>query len=186
MRYHVQIDGQSFEVEVEERPGRAPLARLIASPGSVDASLTVEIDAGDLVRRDDDEWLWKKGAASVELFWGDGARHQPMTVRGLEPGSPLRKVVKVESERERAFRAGGTTKRRTEGGLVRSPMPGKLTKLCVKVGDRVRAGTPVAIVEAMKMENELVANADGVVTALPIPAGSAVDAGAVLCELAAT
>jgi propionyl-CoA carboxylase alpha chain len=44
-----------------------------------------------------------------------------------------------------------------------SPMPGLLVKLAVKEGDTVKEGEELAVVEAMKMENSLRANADGVV-----------------------
>jgi propionyl-CoA carboxylase alpha chain len=44
-----------------------------------------------------------------------------------------------------------------------SPMPGLLAELCVKVGQEVKAGEKLAVIEAMKMENVLRAEADGVV-----------------------
>ncbi len=69
------------------------------------------------------------------------------------------------------------------GGLVRSPMPGRLAKLFVRQGDRVARGDRVAIIEAMKMEHVLHAPADGVVQNVPCGEGEQVDLGAVIAEL---
>jgi propionyl-CoA carboxylase alpha chain len=52
-----------------------------------------------------------------------------------------------------------------------SPMPGLLVKLNVKVGDEVKAGEELAVIEAMKMENSLRAISDGVVKAVTAEAG---------------
>lgn len=51
------------------------------------------------------------------------------------------------------------------GGVsVESPMPGKVLKVCFKDGDAVKKNQPVIVLEAMKMENEVVATADGIIT----------------------
>jgi acetyl-CoA/propionyl-CoA carboxylase biotin carboxyl carrier protein len=59
-------------------------------------------------------------------------------------------------------------------GVVTSPMPGTVTVVQVSVGDEVTAGTPLLVVEAMKMEHVLTAPVDGTVTALPVTAGQQV------------
>jgi biotin carboxyl carrier protein len=60
--------------------------------------------------------------------------------------------------------------------VVRSPMPGKVVKLLVKVGDAIAAGQGVAVVEAMKMENELRAGRAGSVTVVHAAEGQALEA----------
>lgn len=57
----------------------------------------------------------------------------------------------------------GALPQATAPGHAKSPMPGTLTKLKVQVGDKVKLGDTLAIVEAMKMENEVLAPIDGVV-----------------------
>jgi propionyl-CoA carboxylase alpha chain len=52
-----------------------------------------------------------------------------------------------------------------------SPMPGLLVKLAVKVGDQVKAGEELAVVEAMKMENSLRATQDGIVAKISAETG---------------
>ena len=63
---------------------------------------------------------------------------------------------------------------------VVAPMPGRVVRLMVRPGDKVRAHQPVAIVEAMKMENELKATHEGVVLGVPVQVGQLVETGAVL------
>lgn len=69
-------------------------------------------------------------------------------------------------------------------GRVNAPMPGRVVKTLVNVGDTVVAGQPLVILEAMKMENEVQSPAPGVVVAVVVAAGQAVDAGQRLIELA--
>jgi biotin carboxyl carrier protein len=63
---------------------------------------------------------------------------------------------------------------------VSADMPGKIVKLEVARGDAVRAGQPVVIVEAMKMENPIPAPIDGVVTDISVREGDTVESGAPL------
>ncbi|EAA14349.4 AGAP010228-PA, partial [Anopheles gambiae str. PEST] len=67
-----------------------------------------------------------------------------------------------------------------DASSVTAPMPGVLDKLFVKPGDTVKAGTPVAVLIAMKMEHVLKAAKDGVVKAIPNAEGSNVRKGATL------
>ena len=68
---------------------------------------------------------------------------------------------------------------------VVAPMPGKVVRVLVKIGDAVRARQPIAVIEAMKMENELRAGRDGVITELAVASGQSVDAGALVAVIAA-
>ena len=63
---------------------------------------------------------------------------------------------------------------------IKAPMPGRIMRVLVAVGDRVAARQPVVVVEAMKMENELRAPGNGVVMEVHAQEGAAVDAGTVL------
>ena len=61
-----------------------------------------------------------------------------------------------------------------------APMPGKIVKVLVAVGDAVEAGKGVLVMEAMKMENELKANRAGTVQEIRVKEGQAVEMGALL------
>ena len=66
---------------------------------------------------------------------------------------------------------------------VTSPMPGTVVSIKVNVGDKVESGTLVAVLEAMKMENEIFAGADGVIASINANAGDSVNTGDVLVSI---
>ena len=66
---------------------------------------------------------------------------------------------------------------------VVSPMPGTVLKVMADEGETVKAGQPVLVLEAMKMENEITAPKDGQIAALHVKQGDAVQGGAVLFEI---
>ena len=70
------------------------------------------------------------------------------------------------------------------GEPVTAPMPGTILKVNVTNGQAVKAGTVLCVLEAMKMENEIMAPKDGTVTQVVVSKGSSVDTGAPLVVLA--
>ena len=70
------------------------------------------------------------------------------------------------------------------GEAVTAPMPGNILKVNVNVGDKVKEGQVLVVLEAMKMENEIMAPKDGTVTQVVVSKGSTVDTGAPLVVLA--
>ena len=66
---------------------------------------------------------------------------------------------------------------------VESPMPGKILSVKTSVGASVKKGDVLIILEAMKMENEIVAPQDGTVASINVSVGEQVEAGAVLATL---
>ncbi len=89
-------------------------------------------------------------------------------------------VVGVEEETRHVIRTkGGGAGGHGHQTLV-APLPGKITHVAVAPGDAVRAGDPLLVIEAMKMENELRASGAGTVAEVRVSAGQAVNAGDVL------
>lgn len=74
-----------------------------------------------------------------------------------------------------AASAGGTP--------VVCPMPGTILAVNVKEGDQVKAGQPIFVLEAMKMESEITASATGVVHGVTVQKGEAVEVGKLLCSI---
>jgi 3-methylcrotonyl-CoA carboxylase alpha subunit len=70
-----------------------------------------------------------------------------------------------------------------KGGLA-APMPGKVVSFAVKVGDKVKAGQTLAVMEAMKMEHTIAAPKEGEVTELLYAPGDQIAEGAELLKLA--
>jgi acetyl-CoA/propionyl-CoA carboxylase biotin carboxyl carrier protein len=72
---------------------------------------------------------------------------------------------------------------RGDGDTLTSPMQGTIVKIVAGEGQRVSAGDPIVILEAMKMEQPLTAHKDGTVTGLAVKVGQTVAAGEALCRL---
>ncbi|MBR5295012.1 MAG: biotin/lipoyl-binding protein, partial [Clostridia bacterium] len=71
-----------------------------------------------------------------------------------------------------------------DGEKVNAPMPGTILAVNVSAGQNVKKGDVLFILEAMKMENEIMSPADGVIGAVAVTKGAAVESGALLCTIA--
>ena len=69
------------------------------------------------------------------------------------------------------------------GEKVCAPMPGTILSVNVSNGSAVKKGDVLMILEAMKMENEIMAPCDGTVTSVAAAKGAAVESGALLCTI---
>uniref|UniRef100_UPI003AF030B3 biotin/lipoyl-containing protein n=1 Tax=Dysosmobacter sp. TaxID=2591382 RepID=UPI003AF030B3 len=69
------------------------------------------------------------------------------------------------------------------GEPVKAPMPGVVLKVQVQQGQAVKAGQVLVILEAMKMENEIMCPRDGVVASVNTSKGASVESGTLLCVL---
>ena len=167
MKYWVTLEGREREVDVQISPdGRVSAVTLDGAAVEVDA---VGVPGGVSLRLGSRVFDVAIGGKPEALNVAAGAQ---------------RAVVAVQSERARAVAA------KRGGGMagagsreVRSPMPGRVVKVLVSVGEDVAAQQPVVIVEAMKMENELRALIAGKVESLHVKAGDAVDGSTLLVRL---
>lgn len=69
------------------------------------------------------------------------------------------------------------------GTAIKAPLPGTVTTICVKVGDKVNVGDTVVVLEAMKMQNNIEADVTGTVTSIVANQGDTVMEGAVLLTI---
>ena len=69
------------------------------------------------------------------------------------------------------------------GESINAPMPGNILSVNVAAGDTVKKGQVLMVLEAMKMENEIMAPRGGKVTAVAVAKGAAVESGALLCTI---
>jgi biotin carboxyl carrier protein len=162
-RYSVTVAGEKRAVELEDLEGGA--WRVVVD--GKERRLEVRAGQGTLG--------WLDGSTVVQAAV-DGALPRPtVTLR--------RQVIPVEIADAREEALAGVVKDRARGSgpvTVRAPIPGRVVRLGVKVGDAVTAGKGMVVLEAMKMENEIRAPRDGVVKSLGCVEGAAVEAGQTL------
>jgi biotin carboxyl carrier protein len=166
MRYFVSLPSRAeAAIDVQHLPTGGLRVEVDGTPVDVDAVAT---ERG---------WSVRVGTQVWEL-WLDG---QPPELRIMASGQPLR--VRVESEQARL--AAPRAAAGSGGGRLCAPMPGRVVQVLVAPGAEIEPGTPVVVVEAMKMENEIRAEAGGVVEEICVTPGQTVDAGATLARIAA-
>ena len=100
---------------------------------------------------------------------------KPIPAAAPKAAAPKAAAPKAAPARPAAAPAGAET--------VKAPMPGNILEVRVKDGQAVQAGDVLFILEAMKMENEIMAPAAGTVSGVAVQKGSAVATGAVLCHI---
>jgi acetyl-CoA/propionyl-CoA carboxylase, biotin carboxylase, biotin carboxyl carrier protein len=115
----------------------------------------------------------RERVSSVEL---DGRLYE---VKALVPEPPFAELARRRRERTGRGAHHGAAK-----DAVVTPMQGTVLAVEVADDDEVRAGQVICVVEAMKMENEITAHRDGVVTELSVEPGQAVTTGQVVCVIA--
>ena len=164
MRYHAILDGTEHVVDISARGGGGYRVTIGEKVLDVDAvhlqGFALSLIAGTRSARCDIE-PGKEGRLSVLV----GETAYPMEL--------------LDERRLRLRRATG--KFSLEGPQrIDAPMPGKVVRVLVKVGDEVAEGQGLIVVEAMKMENELKSPKAGKVTELHAVEGAAVESGAKL------
>lgn len=165
MKYIVEIGGERHELELADGQatygGETASAAVLEVPGS-------PVHVVNVGGRQYQAVVKREGAKGRYVLWIDGWRFE----------------LDALDERARAIRDLSAAAAGAQGPApVLAPMPGLVVKVHVQVGDRVEAGQPVVVMEAMKMENELRAQAAGTVKAVHAQPGKAVEKGTVLVEL---
>lgn len=158
--YRVEIDGEALSVRVEAH-------------GSV---VTTALGGEDAERRP--LRVLSSGPNPLVLVEGRVVTFARAEHRLSLGGRP------TEARLQNAARAGNHAPERLEGGgRVEAPMPGRVVSVRAKVGDAVAAGAALVVVEAMKMQNELLAPRAGTVARVLVAEGATVERGALLVEL---
>jgi pyruvate carboxylase subunit B len=175
MKSRVEVDGVAYEVEFDTPNGHAVPEVVVRSAG------------GDELLRAPAE-MFRVGGNVHALFIG-GAVETALLAKGadgslavaLEGRSPWKCRVLDERALLSESLRGPARKGRE---VVRSVMPGIIVSILVEVGQEVEVDTPLLIMEAMKMQNEIVAESAGRVMAIHAQAGHAVASGDPLVEIA--
>lgn len=162
MQYEVEINGRVRQVQVH-RAG---------------AHFEVDLDGVkrtfDVVSVDAHTLSLLNGASSHDIrLAADPAGQLTVTVDGMP-------VTVALNGRRRWGRKDDPGKAGSGSQRLTAPMPGKIVRVLAKVGDAVEPRQSLAVIEAMKMENELRATRKGRVTEVHAQEGQSVDAGEVL------
>jgi biotin carboxyl carrier protein len=160
MIYDVTIEGKSCRVELEVKDGLW-VCRVDGEACDVDAAL-VEPNVLSL----------RLGERSVELRRDMQAGELKIWSGGRCYGADVRDPRSLRG-RKRAVDDHGPRQ-------LTAPMPGKVVRVMVQVGDTVETGAGLLVMEAMKMQNEIKSPKKGTVRKILVTAGSAVNAGEVL------
>lgn len=165
MKYVVTVNGERIEATVDADGVRVGDRVVHASLTDVGGTPVTVLTMGPDVHR----VVIQRGSRRGEYaLWVDGHRYD----------------VEALDERTRAIRDLSNEGSRSSGPApLVAPMPGMIVRVNVEVGDAVQPGVPLVVMEAMKMENELRASAVGVVKAVRVSPGTAVERGTVLVEL---
>jgi acetyl-CoA/propionyl-CoA carboxylase biotin carboxyl carrier protein len=128
----------------------------------------------------------RAGTASFSDGVGDGTRERLVAVEvdGRRHEVRLHTAEPPWAGLARRHRERSTGLTGPETGAVLSPMQGTVLAVSVADGDAIQAGGLICVVEAMKMENEIVAHRDGVVSGLGVAAGEQVSNGQLICVVA--
>lgn len=157
MKYYVTLNNEEIEVDIREEKG-CLLGTLNGQTYRLECSVVEPL---------------AKYSVLID--------HESLNVTVNTAASDLAMVVsghlyraRVLDERERGALALEKD-RDLKGGVEKSVMPGIVRKIYVSEGDTVEAGSPLLILEAMKMENEIAASGGGVVSKVHIRQGDAVN-----------
>ena len=165
MKYFVRVDDEEHEVTLDGDGVHLDGEDVVAHVDEVDATPVRMVTVGDEVHR----VVVRRGASrGLYTIWLDGFRFE----------------VEALDERARAIRElSGASAGPSGPAPLKAPMPGLIVRVNVQVGDTVQAGQGLVVMEAMKMENELRAQAAGKVRSIIVSPGTAVEKGALLIEL---
>ena len=165
MKYFVRVDGEEHEVVLDGEGVHLDGEDVVARVDEVDGTPVRMVTVGDEVHR----VVLRRGASrGLYTIWLDGFRFE----------------VEALDERARAIRElSGASAGASGPAPLKAPMPGLIVRVNVQVGDAVQAGQGLVVMEAMKMENELRAQAAGKVRSIVVSPGTAVAKGALLIEL---
>ncbi len=162
IKVNVLIDGRPFEVDVSGASGVAGALSVTCNGEALD------VTAPTVTQPDQMEWIIVNGrpyeiAVDANLRWiksSDGMHRVEVQDRTVAIVRPV-----------------------SGDGRIKAPIPGLITRVLVQQGDQVEVGQPVLLLEAMKMENEIVAPRAGTVLRLSALPGKSVILNEELAEI---
>ena len=165
-QYKFKINGKEFNVTVNGIEG----SNAAVTVNGVDYN--VEIEQGAELE------FPSEAAATLGLSSGGAAPSNTPAAPGLPTSPAVAGSVPASAVRPEGRSEGGAGKK------IVSPLPGVIIDVCVNVGDAVKRGQKIAVIEAMKMENDILAECDGTVSAIYVKKTDSVLEGADIASIA--
>ena len=159
-KYQYKVQGVDYEVEITDIEGKIARVNVNGIPFEVEMQKPINAAKHPALA------AIKRGATSAPVAPAPAA--SPTPTPAAKPAAPAAAPVPAAS---------------TTGNAIKAPLPGTITAINVKEGDKVNVGDVVIVLEAMKMQNNIEAEYAGTVTSIKVVTGDAVMEGSVLLTI---
>lgn len=163
-KIEVNIDGETFSVEIDQSLKSSSAAWKLKINGQ-----EIHLNCSD-ESKNIENWHWAESENLSFEFDLDPELRWIKSIDGLHR-------IECRDSKDTSHRPA------SRDGRIKAPIPGLVRKVFVELGQSVRTGDPVLILEAMKMENEMVASRDGTISQLNVKEGESVALGQILVSV---
>lgn len=160
-KYQYKVQGVDYEVEITDIEGKIARVNVNGIPFEVEMQKPINAAKHPALA------AIKRGATSAPVAPAPAASPTP-TSAAKPAAAPAASSAPAAS---------------TTGNAIKAPLPGTITAINVKEGDKVNVGDVVIVLEAMKMQNNIEAEYAGTVTSIKVVTGDAVMEGSVLLTI---
>lgn len=160
-KYQYKVQGVDYEVEITDIEGKIARVNVNGIPFEVEMQKPINAAKHPALA------AIKRGATSA-----------PVAPAASPTPAPAAKPAASSAPAAAPVPAASTT-----GNAIKAPLPGTITAINVKEGDKVNVGDVVIVLEAMKMQNNIEAEYAGTVTSIKVVTGDAVMEGSVLLTI---
>ena len=161
-KYQYKVQGVDYEVEITDIEGKIARVNVNGIPFEVEMQKPINAAKHPALA------AIKRGATSAPVAPAPAASPTPTSAAKPAAAAPAAAPVPAAS---------------TTGNAIKAPLPGTITAINVKEGDKVNVGDVVIVLEAMKMQNNIEAEYAGTVTSIKVVPGDAVMEGSVLLTI---
>ncbi len=164
-KYQYKVQGVDYEVEITDIEGKIARVNVNGIPFEVEMQKPINAAKHPALA------AIKRGATSAPVAPAASPTPAPAAKPAAAPAASS------------APAAGSAPAASTAGNAIKAPLPGTITAINVKEGDKVNVGDVVIVLEAMKMQNNIEAEYAGTVTSIKVVTGDAVMEGSVLLTI---
>ena len=164
MKLKIHLNGQVYDVQVEKNGGDYRVA-----VGDSSYNITVK-----------EEGLSINGELVPMKFEGSMDEGAQIIIQDRTMQARVESLLELEKVEAVAEDSSAASTSKEQQGIITAPMPGKIISVKAKVGDKVSPDTLICVLEAMKMENEILSGVGGTVKEIKVKPGETVEGGKTL------